>query len=100
MSLRPLTARTITTRQAMHAQLAQVRKQGFVISDGELEDGLRGVAVPVRDPSGRAIAAVSLSLDDSDDEADVRRDIVPPLLTTAARIEADLRLQPGAEQQS
>ena len=39
MSLRPLTARTITTRQAMHAQLAQVRKQGFVISDGELDEG-------------------------------------------------------------
>lgn len=97
MSLRALTSRTLTTRQALHAQLAQVRKQGFVISDGELEDGLRGVAVPVRDPGGQAIAAVSLSLDDGAEEAQVRREIVPPLLTTAARIEADLRLQPGAQ---
>lgn len=95
MSLRPLTARTITTRQAMHAQLAQVRKQGFVISDGELEDGLRGVAAPIRDPEGRVTAAVNVSLDvHSASEEDVRREIVPLLMTTAARIEADLHLKP------
>ncbi|MBK0866900.1 MAG: helix-turn-helix domain-containing protein [Saccharopolyspora sp.] len=94
MSLRPVTPRTVTSRHGMHADLAKVRKEGFVISDGELEEGLRGVAVPLRDPAGRAIAAVNVSLDEHGASADVvRREVVPPLLTTAARIEADLRVK-------
>ncbi|GAA4849178.1 IclR family transcriptional regulator domain-containing protein [Saccharopolyspora rosea] len=90
-----LTPRTITTRAALLADLARVRRQGFVISDGELEEGLRGVAAPIRDPEGRVTAAVNVSLDvHSASEEDVRREIVPPLMTTAARIEADLHLKP------
>ncbi|WP_243794534.1 IclR family transcriptional regulator C-terminal domain-containing protein [Saccharopolyspora gloriosae] len=97
MSLRACTPRTITTRAGLHAQLAAVRKQGFVISDEELETGLRGVAVPVRDPHGQVIAALNLSLDvHGCTEEDVRRDIVAALLLTAARIEADLRVNPAA----
>ena len=97
MQLRPLTSSTITTREGMRAELAKVRKQGYVISDGDLEDGLRGVAVPVRDPSGAVFAAVNVSLDvHSAPEELVAREIVPPLEVTASRIEADLRMKPSA----
>lgn len=92
--LRPVTPFTTTSREALHAQLAQVRKQGYVISDGELEPGLRGVAVPVRGRDGRVCAAVNVSLDVHRSSTEqVAREVVPPLLTTASRIEADLRLQ-------
>lgn len=55
-----LASRTVTTREGLLAELAQVRRQGFVISDSELEDGLRGVAVPIRDGDGSVFAAANV----------------------------------------
>ncbi|MER7011378.1 IclR family transcriptional regulator C-terminal domain-containing protein [Saccharopolyspora sp. NPDC000359] len=98
MELKPLTPRTATTREALLADLAEIRRQGFAISDSELEEGLRGVAAPVRDADGKVAAAVNVSLDAHDPEVRARREVVPLLLATASRIEADLRLKPGGHQ--
>lgn len=96
MDLRPVTANTLTTKEALRTELAAVRKRGFVISDDELEGGLRGVAVPVRDHDGRVFAAVNVSLHAGGaSETSVQQEIVPRLLATASRIEADLRLKPA-----
>ena len=90
-----LTQHTVTTRKELLAELAEIRKQGYVITDDELEEGLRGVAVPVHDADGRVRAAANVSLDvHSSTEEGVRREIVPLLARTAARIEADLQLKP------
>ena len=63
------------------------------LADGELEEGLRSVAAPIRDRAGRVIAAVNLSAHASRMSTEsVRRRLVPPLLATAARIEAELRV--------
>jgi IclR family pca regulon transcriptional regulator len=60
--------------------------------DQELEEGLRSVAVPIRDRDGAVIAAVNVSAHASRATKDiVRKELLPPLLETAARIEADLR---------
>lgn len=97
MELRAVTDRTVTTRESLRTELATVRKQGFVITDDELEGGLRGVAVPVRDQDGRVFAAVNVSLHSNGaSETVVRNEVVPRLRTTASRIEADLRMQPTA----
>ncbi len=97
MELKRLTEHTVTTREGLRTELAQVRRQGFVVSDGELETGLRGVAAPIRDRTGEVFAAVNISLDTrSAPEDDVRNEIVPPLVATASRIESDLRLKPSA----
>jgi IclR family transcriptional regulator, acetate operon repressor len=54
------TARTITSRAALAAELATVRDRGYAVTDEELEPGLIAVAAPVF--AGRAvIAAVSVS---------------------------------------
>lgn len=47
--------------EELRAELEQVRHQGWAASLGELEEGLHGVAVPVRDHVGRCIAALSVS---------------------------------------
>ncbi len=41
--------------------IRQVRSQGWALVDQELEDGVRSVAAPLRDRSGRAIAAINVS---------------------------------------
>lgn len=92
MDLRPVTVRTVTTRESLRTELATVRKQGYVICDDELEGGLRGVAVPLRGPDGQVLAALNVSLhSNSASEEEMRREVVPRLRTTAARIEADMR---------
>jgi IclR family pca regulon transcriptional regulator len=89
--LRPLTPRAIATADELRAELARVRSQGWALVDQELEEGLRSVAVPIRD-STRVVAAVNVSAHASRASKDtVRKVLLPPLLRTAANIEADLK---------
>lgn len=55
------TDRTIAEPWAVRAELARVRACGYARAVGELEAGLNGVAAPIRDAGGLAIAAVSAS---------------------------------------
>ncbi len=55
------TARTITTRAALEAELATVRLSGFAVTEEELEPGLVAVAAPVFAGGLSAIAAISVS---------------------------------------
>ncbi|MFE9021435.1 IclR family transcriptional regulator C-terminal domain-containing protein [Streptomyces sp. NPDC007808] len=90
---KPLTARTITSPQVLRAELGRVRRQGYALVDQELEEGLRSLAVPVRDRDGEVIAAVNIAVHAGRNSVDsVRRDLLPHLLATVARIEADLRI--------
>jgi IclR family pca regulon transcriptional regulator len=88
--IRPLTARAIATADELRAELARVRSQGWALVDQELEEGLRSIAVPIRN-GGRVVAAVNVSAHASRASKDtVRKVLLPPLLRTAANIEADL----------
>jgi len=101
VALRPLSPRTITSADALRRELAKVRRQGWALVDQELEEGLRSVAAPIRDRSGETVAAMNLSAHASRMTIDAaRRTLVPPLLATAARIEADLRVAGGGRRRS
>jgi IclR family pca regulon transcriptional regulator len=91
------TARTITSPDALTTELERVRSQGWSMVDQELEEGLRSIAAPIRDRSGQVVAAVNISSHASRTSIEsARRDLLPPLLATAARIEADLHTTGGA----
>jgi IclR family pca regulon transcriptional regulator len=93
VALRPLSPRTVTSEDTLRRELAKVRRQGWALVDQELEEGLRSVAAPIRDRSAETVAAMNLSAHASRMTIDAaRRTLVPPLLATAARIEADLRV--------
>ncbi len=90
--LKPLTGRTIHDPQLLRRELERIRGQGYALVDQELEDGLRALAAPIRDAEGAVIAAVNVSTPAHRRSLDaVRRDLLSPLLTTAERIEEDLR---------
>ncbi len=92
VDLRPLTAHTLATDAELRGELARIRAQGWALVDQELEEGLRSVAAPIRDRDGHVVAAVNVSAHASRATKDVvRTTLLPPLLETAARIEADLR---------
>jgi IclR family pca regulon transcriptional regulator len=89
--LRALTARTIVSPDLLRAELARVRRQGYAIVEQELEEGLRSVAAPVRDRDGTVVAAANIPVHASRNSLEsVRRDLLPHLLDTVARIERDL----------
>ena len=87
----PLTAYTVKDMDALRTTLAAVRRQGYAATDQELEEGLRSLAVPIRNTSGTVIAALNLSVHASRASmAALRRDFLPLALRTAAAIEEDL----------
>lgn len=56
-----LTPNTITDADRFRKELADVRRTGMAFDDGEFNQEMRCVAVPVREFSGEIIAAVGLS---------------------------------------
>ena len=52
---------TITSVQQLRAEIETVRAQGYAADNEEDEIGLRCLAVPVLDSSGRTVAAISIS---------------------------------------
>lgn len=61
------TRHTVTDPRRLRRVLADVRRDGFVISDRQIETISASVAAPVRDRTGRVVAAVSLVFPARDD---------------------------------
>jgi DNA-binding IclR family transcriptional regulator len=59
--LKKYTSHTIGTPDALRAELAQIRKQGYAVADEESQLGLRCLAVPVITHSAGLVAALSIS---------------------------------------
>ena len=55
------TANTITDPTRLMRHVAVIRKKGYAIDDEENEEGIRCVAAPIRNGSGRVEAAMSIS---------------------------------------
>jgi IclR family pca regulon transcriptional regulator len=91
VSLRGLTAHTITSVTALRRELRKIRAQGWAVVDQELEEGLRSIAAPIRDADGQVIAAVNVSTHAGRRTlTGVVEELLQPLLATAQRIEVDL----------
>lgn len=54
------TSRTVCTPDGLRASVEEIRRQGWVIIDQELEMGLRSVAVPLKDSAGQVLAALNV----------------------------------------
>ncbi|MHA1937114.1 MAG: IclR family transcriptional regulator [Candidatus Thorarchaeota archaeon] len=88
--LQPITKKSITTRKALGGRLQTIREQGFAVERGEVIDGVGGIAAPIRDCTGKVVAAVGLRfLATSGGEGRVR-ELIGNVCKTAKRISADL----------
>jgi IclR family pca regulon transcriptional regulator len=88
----PLTAFTkftLTDEKSILAELVKVAKQGWAINDQELEEGLRSIAAPIVDSSGRTVAAMNISTHvGRTNRRELREKMVPALLATTERVNA------------
>ncbi len=82
---------SITNKQVLRIELANVLEQGIAINDEELASGLVSIAVPLRTESREVVAAINLAAHTSmislEDMADR---LSPHLLVTADNISARL----------
>lgn len=87
----PLTDRTPVDPDRLRELVQRARRDGFAVADGEVDPRLRGLAVPVLDRGGRAVAAVNISLHaDGSDRAELEGTHLPALQATARRIGEEL----------
>ena len=59
--LLPRTEKSVHEKSTLQEELAMIREEGYALNDEELEVGLRAVAAPVRDHTGRVVAAINIT---------------------------------------
>jgi DNA-binding IclR family transcriptional regulator len=85
-----LTPKTIRTATALKAELERVSRRGYATAVEELESGYVAVAAPVRDLSGRVVAAVSVGGPSARFTIVRVRELVPQVREAARRISQKL----------
>jgi IclR family transcriptional regulator, pca regulon regulatory protein len=85
------TPRTITSKQALRTELERISENGYALNDQELRPGLQAIAVPVRDESREAVAAIGIAASpEAITVAELTDALGPHLISTAARISSRL----------
>lgn len=62
MVFKKFTERTVVGAEKIRQILRMVQRNGYSIIDQELEHGLRALAVPIRNPSGKVVAALNVGV--------------------------------------
>jgi IclR family transcriptional regulator, acetate operon repressor len=89
------TKRTIVDPEALRRELASVRRRGFAVAEGELEEGLVGVAVPVWE-AGSCIAALCVSGPEYRLDGKAARGLARKCIARAKELERSLGASPEA----
>jgi IclR family pca regulon transcriptional regulator len=85
-----VTARWRPERPELDAALREVRAKGWALTDEQLAPGIRSVAAPLRDGSGRVIAALNVTVHAAETSVETLLTAHLPLLRhTAGEISAD-----------
>lgn len=57
-----VTRKTITDKRELKKHIVAIRRTGWCYIDGEVQEGIAGLAMPIRDRKGKILAAFNLSL--------------------------------------
>ncbi|MGW0878352.1 IclR family transcriptional regulator domain-containing protein [Streptomyces sp. NPDC002671] len=86
-----LTPHTVTSREGLREVVVATAERGYACVEQELEEGLRSLAAPVVDGTGRVVAAVNVALHAGRATPEESLAVLlPHLRETAARIGADV----------
>lgn len=78
--------RRVPDAESIQEVLAETRRVGFAVSHDELQDGVYGIAVPVRGPDGNALGSIAVLTPVG--RASEIEEYAPDLLAAAAEVEA------------
>lgn len=92
-TFKPVTPRTITDPQRLGELLTRVETDGYAWVDGELDPAICGMAVPLRDPAGSVVAALSINtISGTITEAGAKKKLLVPLKRTAQEIRSQMSI--------
>jgi IclR family pca regulon transcriptional regulator len=90
------TERTVTDPQELRRVIAADREQGWSWIQGELEEHICGLSVPVADHEGRTCAALNISVNSLRMTKDIAlKTMLPRLLNAAGQLHRGLQLRAG-----
>lgn len=87
--LQRYTQKSITDPEAFRERLRTIRRQGFVIEEGEAHDSVSGVAAPVRDFTGQVIAALGVAFISGSADHQTAMHIIADTVRVAGEISTD-----------
>jgi len=89
--LKAFTERTVTSKEKLREQLAQVREADYAIADRLMELAVRSIAVPVRNAAGTVVAGINVIVEAGRVSLrDMRSMYLPHLQAAAAELGAQL----------
>jgi IclR family pca regulon transcriptional regulator len=87
----PITHNTITNHEDFRHELNRVREQGYSLNDEELSYGLRSVSAPIKDLTGKAMAALNIAVPTKRvSREDLEQRLAPLAVETALKIQKAL----------
>lgn len=96
LTLEKYTWRTIVNHDDLLQELAQVRMQGYGLSQEELEEGLNSIAVPIYDHDGLVQSAASIA----GPAYRVTSDQFPSLITKLSEVTSEISRRLGHQQRT
>lgn len=88
-TLKRRTSATVVDPVRLKAEILKARDQGYAWIDGELDEAICGLAVPVRDQDGETIAAINVSLPSGEFDCPMAvAQFLPGLRLAASRLRA------------
>jgi DNA-binding IclR family transcriptional regulator len=89
-SLQSFTERTTTGPESLRRELGRTVARGYAVEDREYEPDTRGLAAPVLDATGEAVAALAVVAPMADLPADRYGEVGPAVMRTAADLSREL----------
>lgn len=80
------TAQTVTDREQFRVELLEARAQDFWTTVGQLDAGLRGIAVALKDRRGRCVGALSMTVQAQAYSREAAEERLLPLLRDTAQV--------------
>lgn len=91
VTMESLNERTITDERRLRDVIGEARANGWTLVDQEVEEGVRSLAVPLRNPGGRAEAAVTVCSHAFRVSVDrILEEFLPLVRETSERVTEDL----------
>jgi IclR family pca regulon transcriptional regulator len=84
VELAPYTPHTLTSKTRLWEKIQQARGDGYALVEQQLQVGVRGIAVPLRNRHGEVVAALSTNMPIKNESAEAALKRVLPALQEAA----------------
>jgi IclR family transcriptional regulator, KDG regulon repressor len=88
--LKTTAKKSFTSKEEFMAWLREIRKQGFAVDQEAAMDGISGVAAPIREASGKVIAAIGVAFIASSVDQKSLKKIIKEAMATAGSISTEL----------